>query len=230
MSLHLPWHNATNEIQLTLTLQLTSGENVTLQTKVYPKNLAKDLTYKNFYQTGWSITVHEKQVLKCSRGSPLRPPINKRVLQFGSPTRGSSKELVIAAKARPAKPGQESISFFKNRTWISRFHGNGTIEIRRKVGRDFFLKNSKGISVLFLFIAMLLMVMIGYVFSYLIPTKQKSVVFPIQSTQAFFLAQSGVEFAVRLPGINTLDNACTTRRIDRYDKDFGSRKLYLDLY
>jgi len=44
---------------------------------------------------------------------------------------------------------------------------------------------------------MLLMVTIGYVFSYLIPSKQKSVVFPIQSTQAFFIAQSGVEFAVR---------------------------------
>ena len=42
--------NATNEIQLTLTLSLTSGENVTLQTKVYPKNLVKDLTYLNFYQ------------------------------------------------------------------------------------------------------------------------------------------------------------------------------------
>jgi prepilin-type N-terminal cleavage/methylation domain-containing protein len=46
--------NATNEIQLQLTLQLTSGENVTLQTRVYPKNLPKDLgvppTYKNFYQ------------------------------------------------------------------------------------------------------------------------------------------------------------------------------------
>jgi hypothetical protein len=45
--------NATNEIQLTLTLSLTSGENVTLQTRVYPKNLPKDLgvppTYKNFY-------------------------------------------------------------------------------------------------------------------------------------------------------------------------------------
>jgi prepilin-type N-terminal cleavage/methylation domain-containing protein len=42
--------NATNEIQLQLTLQLTSGENVTLQTKVYPKNLPKDpTTYKNFY-------------------------------------------------------------------------------------------------------------------------------------------------------------------------------------
>jgi len=57
--------------------------------------------------------------------------------------------------------------------------------------------NSKGISVLFLVIAMLLMVTIGYVFSYLIPSKQKSVVFPIQSTQAFFIAQSGVEYAVR---------------------------------
>jgi prepilin-type N-terminal cleavage/methylation domain-containing protein len=44
--------NATNEIQLQLTLSLTSGENVTLQTKVYPKNLSEDLgsppTYKNF--------------------------------------------------------------------------------------------------------------------------------------------------------------------------------------
>ena len=42
--------NATNEIQLQLTLSRASGENVTLQTKVYPKNLQEDLTstYKNF--------------------------------------------------------------------------------------------------------------------------------------------------------------------------------------
>jgi hypothetical protein len=59
------------------------------------------------------------------------------------------------------------------------------------------LKNSKGISILFLVIAMLLMVTIGYVFSYLIPAKQKSVRFPIYSTQAFYIAQSGVEFAMR---------------------------------
>jgi prepilin-type N-terminal cleavage/methylation domain-containing protein len=42
--------NAANEIQIQLTLGLTSGEKVTLQTKVYPKNLVKDATYKNFYQ------------------------------------------------------------------------------------------------------------------------------------------------------------------------------------
>jgi prepilin-type N-terminal cleavage/methylation domain-containing protein len=42
--------NTANEIQLLLTLQLASGENVTLQTKVYPKNLPKDATYKNFCQ------------------------------------------------------------------------------------------------------------------------------------------------------------------------------------
>ena len=41
------------------------------------------------------------------------------------------------------------------------------------------------------------MVTVGYVFSYLIPTKQRSVSLPIQSTQAFFIAQSGVEYAVR---------------------------------
>ena len=69
-----------------------------------------------------------------------------------------------------------------------------------------FINNSKGVSVIFLVIAMLLMVTIGYVFSYLIPSKQKSVVFPIQSTQAFFIAQSGVEFAVRY----AQDNGWTT--------------------
>jgi len=47
--------NATNEIQLQLTLQLTSGENVTFQTKVYPKNLAKDTTYKNFCQNWMEV-------------------------------------------------------------------------------------------------------------------------------------------------------------------------------
>jgi len=57
--------------------------------------------------------------------------------------------------------------------------------------------NSKGLSVLFLVIAMLLMVAIGYVFTYLIPTKQKSVALTISSNQAFFIAQSGVEFAIR---------------------------------
>jgi len=41
--------NAINEILLQLTLQLASGENVTLQTSVHAKNLVKDLTYKNFY-------------------------------------------------------------------------------------------------------------------------------------------------------------------------------------
>jgi len=57
--------------------------------------------------------------------------------------------------------------------------------------------NSRGISVLFLVIAMMLMVSIGYVLSYLIPTKQKSVIFPIHSNQAFYIAQSGVEYAIR---------------------------------
>jgi hypothetical protein len=70
-------------------------------------------------------------------------------------------------------------------------------KFKGRLGGIFFLKNSKGISVLFLVIAMLLMVTIGYIFSYLIPSKQKSIIFPIQSTQGFFLAQSGVEFAVR---------------------------------
>ena len=41
-----------NQITLTLNLSLTSGENVALQTRVYPKNLARDTTYTylNFIQ------------------------------------------------------------------------------------------------------------------------------------------------------------------------------------
>ncbi|MFH1757653.1 MAG: hypothetical protein ABH969_06375 [Pseudomonadota bacterium] len=59
------------------------------------------------------------------------------------------------------------------------------------------LRNDRGISVLFLIIAMLLMVTVTYVLSYLIPTKHKSVRFPIYSQQAFYIAQSGMEFAIR---------------------------------
>ena len=59
------------------------------------------------------------------------------------------------------------------------------------------LFNSKGISVLFLIVALLLMMAVGYVLSYLIPTKQKSIRFAIYSNQAFYIAQSGVEFAIR---------------------------------
>lgn len=59
------------------------------------------------------------------------------------------------------------------------------------------IHNNKGISVLFLVIALLLLTAVGYILSYLIPTKQKSVLFPIHSTQAFYLAQAGVEYAIR---------------------------------
>jgi len=38
-----------DEITLLITLSLGSGENVTLQTKVYPKNFIKSPTYKNYY-------------------------------------------------------------------------------------------------------------------------------------------------------------------------------------
>jgi prepilin-type N-terminal cleavage/methylation domain-containing protein len=44
--------NNLNEITLVLNLLRTTGENMTLQTRVYPKNLARDTTYtyKNFIQ------------------------------------------------------------------------------------------------------------------------------------------------------------------------------------
>lgn len=59
------------------------------------------------------------------------------------------------------------------------------------------LRNNKGISVLFLIIALLLLTAVGYVLSYLIPAKQKSVIFPIHSAQSFYLAQAGIEYAIR---------------------------------
>jgi hypothetical protein len=76
-------------------------------------------------------------------------------------------------------------------------------------------------SVLFLMIAMMLMVTIGYVFSYLIPTKQKSVIFPLLSTQAFFLAQSGAEFAVRY----AQDNNWTTTTLLNSNMNGVTRNL-----
>jgi hypothetical protein len=92
--------------------------------------------------------------------------------------------------------------------------------------------NSKGISVLFLVIAMLLMITIGYVFSYLIPTKQKSVRFPIYSTQAFYIAQSGVEFAIRYSSdqgwrgaTETPSNTFDLDRLDNIWRDLGNGRF-----
>jgi hypothetical protein len=87
--------------------------------------------------------------------------------------------------------------------------------------------NSKGISVIFLVIAMLLMITIGYVFSYLIPAKQKSVVFPIQSTQAFFIAQSGVEFAVRYAQDNGWTTTTLLSNLNGITRSLGSGSFTL---
>jgi len=150
---------------------------------------------------------------------------------------------------------QESMSFFSHRIWIpiftgmtqskfkgrlggilgrsldsrspikdfeDKFHGN---DIR---GKAYFPGNSKGISVLFLVIALLLMVTVGYVLSYLIPTKQKSVKFPIYSTQAFYIAQSGMEYGVRYCSDQGWRGATDTGRLD-YDRlnDIGAKNLVI---
>jgi hypothetical protein len=89
------------------------------------------------------------------------------------------------------------------------------------------LINSKGISVIFLVIAMLLMVTIGYVFSYLIPSKQKSVALSIQSTQAFFIAQSGVEFAVRYATDYGWTTTTLLNNLNGITRDLGSGRFTL---
>lgn len=76
------------------------------------------------------------------------------------------------------------------------------------------LMNSKGISALFLIVAILLMITIGYVFSYLVPTGQTSTKFPISSTKAFFLAQSGLEYGIRYGSDQGWRGATDTGRLD----------------
>jgi hypothetical protein len=77
---------------------------------------------------------------------------------------------------------------------------------------------------------MLLMITIGYVLTYLIPTKQKSVVFPIQSTQAFFIAQSGVEFAVKYAITQTppWTTSAQLNGLDAVTRNLGAGRFVLD--
>lgn len=57
--------------------------------------------------------------------------------------------------------------------------------------------DKKGLSVLFLVIALLVMVTIGYVLSYLLPTKHRAIALTLYSSQAYYVAQSGLEYAIR---------------------------------
>jgi hypothetical protein len=126
---------------------------------------------------------------------------------------------------------QESRSFSNHDNWIPVFTGMTQSNDQRRLGgilTSNLLKNSNGISVLFLIIAMLLMVTIGYVFSYLIPAKQKSMIFPIQSNQAFFIAQSGVEFAVRYAcGNGWTTTAALGANINNVQRNLGSGRFTL---
>jgi hypothetical protein len=90
------------------------------------------------------------------------------------------------------------------------------------------LSNSKGVSILFLVIAMVLMITIGYVFSYLIPTKQKSVSLTIHSTQAFFIAQSGVEFGVRYAVSQNWLTPASLNGLDGLQRNLGRGGFTLD--
>jgi hypothetical protein len=108
---------------------------------------------------------------------------------------------------------------------------NFSLSLRReRVGVRVKIGNSKGISVLFLVIAMLLMVTIGYVFSYLIPTKQKSVRFPIYSTQAFYIAQSGVEYAIRYASSDKGWRRATDNGVFDLTRLNGSRSLVVGTF
>jgi hypothetical protein len=90
------------------------------------------------------------------------------------------------------------------------------------------IRNSKGISVLFLVFAMLLMVTIGYVFSYLIPAKQKSIPFALYSNQAFFISQSGVEFAVRYATDNNWSTSAQLINLNGVTRNLGNGQFALN--
>lgn len=74
---------------------------------------------------------------------------------------------------------------------------------------------------------MLLMVTIAYVLSYLIPTKQKSVSLVIYSAQAFFLAQSGEEFAVRYARDNNWTTTTLLNNLNGVTRNLGSGRFTL---
>jgi hypothetical protein len=61
------------------------------------------------------------------------------------------------------------------------------------------------------------MITVGYVFSYLIPVKQKLIKFPVYSTQAFYTAQSGIEYGVRYCSDQGWRGATDSGRLD-YDR------------
>lgn len=88
--------------------------------------------------------------------------------------------------------------------------------------------NTRGLSVLFLIIVILIMVTIGYLFSYIIPTKQKSIRFPIYSTQAFFIAQSGVEFAIRYASQNNWRVPSQLTNLNGITKNLGRGQFTLN--
>jgi len=61
---------------------------------------------------------------------------------------------------------------------------------------------NEGISVVALMIVLLILSTVGFVFSSLIITKQKSAPLPLKSAQAFYAAQAGIEYAIRYTADN----------------------------
>lgn len=77
-----------------------------------------------------------------------------------------------------------------------------------------YLTDDRGVSIIALIVIMLVMGSIGYVFSSLIATKQYSMGMAAPSQQAFYVANSGIEYAIRYasergwttgPDLNNLD-------------------------
>jgi len=82
-----------------------------------------------------------------------------------------------------------------------------------------YLTDDKGVSIIALIIIMLVMGSLGYVFSSLIATKQYSMGMVAPSQHAFYVANSGIEYAIRYasergwttgPDLNNLDGMVVT--------------------
>lgn len=80
---------------------------------------------------------------------------------------------------------------------------------------------------LFLIVSMLVMVSIGYFFTYLIPTKQKSISLILSSHKAFFIAQSGVEFAIRYASDNSWTTPSQLNNLNGITKSLGDGQFSL---
>jgi hypothetical protein len=86
----------------------------------------------------------------------------------------------------------------------------------------FRILKKEGIAIIVLIMSILLLSFFAYVLSALIITKQKSAPLPFRSTQAFNLAQAGIEYAIRYTADHQADYWIDSSSIFPLTRNFGA--------